>query len=130
MASSTAIMPVERLVMILMESMGSSLLPPITRSLLPWKKFLDSTLNVQATTSSLDATLARTPSLRGPMRDTPQEDSFSRLAFTAGFVNMESCIAGAIAIGIPDPIATVAIEVTGVSSMPLAIFDIVFAVAG
>ena len=43
---------------------------------------------------------------------------------------MESCIAGAMAMGIPAPTATVAMDVTGVSSMPLAIFDTVFAVAG
>ena len=51
-------------------------------------------------------------------------------AETAGLLYMESCIAGAMATGIPDPRATVAKDVTGVSSMPLASLDTVFAVAG
>ena len=87
-------------------------------------------MNTHATTSSLEATLALGPSMRGPMNLTPQESSFSRFAFTAGFLYIESCIAGAMATGIPDPRATVANEVTGVSSMPLAILDTVLAVAG
>ena len=116
--------------MILMESMGSSLRPPITSRRLPWKKSLDRILNVHATTSSFEATLALTPSLRGPMKLMPQDLRRSMFSATAGFLYMESCMAGAMAMGIPAPIATVAIDVTGVSSMPLAIFDTVLAVAG
>ena len=51
-------------------------------------------------------------------------------SFTAGFLYMDSCIAGAMATGIPAPNATVAMDVTVVSSIPHAIFETVFAVAG
>ena len=40
------------------------------------------------------------------------------------------CIAGASSMGTPPPSATEAHEVTGVSSIPWATFEIVFAVAG
>ncbi len=46
------------------------------------------------------------------------------------FEYIDLCIAGAITIGIFDPRATLKIEVTGVSSIPLAIFPMVFAVQG
>ena len=102
----------------------------MTSRRLPWKKFLERILNVHATTSSLDATLDLTPSLWGPMKLMPHFLRRSMLSSTAGLRDMESCIAGAIAMGIPAPMATVAMDVTGVSSIPLAIFEIVLAVAG
>jgi len=43
---------------------------------------------------------------------------------------MLSCIAGATTTGIPCPSAVVAKVVTGVSSIPQAIFPMVFAVQG
>ena len=64
------------------------------------------------------------------MKLTPHDLRRSMFSATAGFLCMDSCIAGAMAMGIPAPMATVAMDVTGVSSMPLAIFDIVLAVAG
>ena len=91
---------------------------------------LDSILKVHATTSSLDATFALTPSVRGPMKWTPQDLRRSMFSFTAGFLYMDSCIAGAMATGIPAPNATVTMDVTVVSSIPHAIFETVFAVAG
>ena len=126
----TAIIPVERLVTIRMESMGSSLRPPMTRILLPIISSLDSILNTDAMTSSLEATRALGPTILGPMKVMPNFFSFSTFSCTAGFLNMASCIAGAIAMGTPEPKATVAMDVTVVSSIPLAIFDMVFAVAG
>ena len=83
-----------------------------------------------STTSSLDAALALTPSVRGPMKAAPQDLSLSTLAETAGFRYMDSCIAGTKATGTPEPKATVAMDVTAVSSIPLAIFETVLAVAG
>ena len=87
-------------------------------------------MNVDATISSREATFALPSETRGPMNVTPHSLSLAMLAETAGLVYMESCMAGAMATGMPDPRATVAKDVTGVSSMPLASLDTVFAVAG
>jgi hypothetical protein len=47
-----------------------------------------------------------------------------------GFEYIDLCIAGAMIIGSLDPRATLKTEVTDVSSIPFAIFPIVFAVQG
>ena len=82
------------------------------------------------TTSETEATRALFSSVWGPMMLTPHDASTPRFFSTAGLPSMYPCMAGATATGIPLPRATVAIVVTGVSSMPLAILEIVLAVAG
>lgn len=80
--------PEERLVMSLIESMGSSLLPPMTRILLPRRSSWDSSLMDQATTSSTEATLATPSTTLGPMMLTPQESSLPTFSLMAGFSAM------------------------------------------
>ncbi len=102
----------------------------MTSILLPTRSSLDSILVTHATTSSLDATFALGPSVFGPIIETPHSLSVRTFLATPGFLYMASCIAGATATGRPWPMATVAIDVTVPSSIPLAIFDMVLAVAG
>ena len=113
-----------------MLSRGSSLLPPMISIFLPMRSSRESSLIAHAATSLTDATLALPPDMWGPMMLTPQEARVSRLRDTAGFSIIMPCMAGAMAMGMPPPRATVAMVVTGVSSMPLAILETVLAVAG
>ncbi|BAA30552.1 114aa long hypothetical protein [Pyrococcus horikoshii OT3] len=75
------------------------------------------------------ATLAFPSSILGPINSTPSFFNFSMFSLTMGCLYILSCIAGAIIIGMCGK-AVVTTVVTGVSSIPQAIFDIVFAVAG
>ena len=63
-------------------------------------------------------------------RDSPAFQFYQDFQHTAGCLNIDSCIAGTTITGTPEPRAVVANEVTGVSSIPYAIFPMVFAVAG
>jgi len=49
---------------------------------------------------------------------------------TTGCLYIAACMAGITSTGTPEPMAVVAKVVTGVSSIPRAILDIVLAVAG
>src|SRR2546427_4546815 len=69
-------------------------------------------------------------SILGPTKSTPLSISLCMFETTAGFLYIGSWAAGQITSGIPPPSAIDAIVVTGVSSLPTATFDIVFAVQG
>src|SRR5579875_411146 len=66
----------------------------------------------------------------GAITPTPHFWRRARFSVTAGLRPMWACIAGATRTGTPPPRATEAKVVTGVSSMPWAIFPRVLAVAG
>ncbi len=87
-------------------------------------------LSTSSTISSFAAIFAMPSSSLGPTTEIPQLFNFFRFSATAGCLNIDSCIAGTTITGTPEPRAVVANEVTGVSSIPYAIFPIVFAVAG
>jgi len=113
-----------------MSSMLSAEEPPMTSTLLPFISPWDSRRMTACTVSSRSAIFAFLPSIRGPTNPTPALFSLSIASATMGLLNMAPCIAGAITIGTPEPRATEAIVVTGVSSMPQAILQMVLAVAG
>ncbi len=80
--------------------------------------------------SEFSAILAFSSSILGPTNSTPNVFSFSMFSATIGCLYMDSCMAGTIIIGTPDPKAVETTDVTGVSSIPHAILLMVLAVAG
>lgn len=132
-ASSARYIPVfpePGFVMILMGSMYSIVGPAVISIFFFLRSFF---LNLSHTVSimmSVDCRRALFPTISGSMNIMPRFFRRSMFSIIAGLSYMDSCIAGTIMMGISDPCAVVAKVVTVVSSIPHAILDIVFAVAG
>ena len=85
------------------------------------------------TISTIVSTLAifALPSSRtGSITSIPAFFSFSIFSIMKGFLYMLSCMAGTIITGMPEPMAEVTVESTGVSSIPQAILLRELPVAG
>ncbi len=129
-ASSAAVSPLERLVITLTRSIGSSEAPPMTSTFRPARSPGPSRLMTAATMSPTGTILAFLSSILGPISSTPISRRASMFLFTPGCSSIDACMAGATRTGMPPPMAMVAMVVTAVSSMASAILDSVLAVHG
>ncbi len=129
-ASSRPIAPLDRVVSTRTSSTFSRQGPLVISTFFPASGRPATARSHASTISSVPAIFALPSAITGSTSTIPHDFSFARFSITAGCRYMLWCMAGMMITGFLLPSAVVAKVVTGVSSIPHAIFPMVFAVQG